>query len=133
MMDVINKNKKVWEEQQFMCYRHGESDSHSASQEIPCNPNVHYRVYKSLPLYPILSQLNPAHSFKTYVLMSSSHLQLGLPSSLFRSRSLTEVLVNLHAVSLTSLCLNFITISIFIRILCWALPMVFLHVRQTAS
>jgi hypothetical protein len=41
--------------------------------------------------------------------------------------------VNLHAVSLTSLCLNFITISIFIRILCWALPMVFLHVRQTAS
>jgi hypothetical protein len=36
----------------------------SASQEIPCilsNPNIHYRVYNSLPPVPVLSQINPVH------------------------------------------------------------------------
>jgi hypothetical protein len=53
----------------------GEAKSHSASQKIPRllrNPKVYYRVHNSLPLDPILSQLNPIYAptlyfFKTHV------------------------------------------------------------------
>jgi len=44
------------------------ADSHSTSQEtrrffVFWNPTVHYCVSKSPPLVPILSQMNPIHTF----------------------------------------------------------------------
>jgi hypothetical protein len=43
--------------------------SHSARQDFPhflCNPNVNYRVYKSLPPVSVLSQMNPVQIFQLY-------------------------------------------------------------------
>jgi hypothetical protein len=50
-----------------------EANRSSASPEIPCilrNPKVHYRVYNSGPLTPILSHIKPINIIPTYSLIS---------------------------------------------------------------
>jgi hypothetical protein len=60
-----------------------ESNSHSASKEIPgplWNPKIQYCVYNSPPLDPILSQMNPVHILTSYFFNMHFHITiLGLP------------------------------------------------------
>jgi hypothetical protein len=72
----------------------GEANSSSTCQEIPrnsWNQKVYYLVHKIPSLVPIRSQINPVHVPHSIplklILLSSSHLRIGLPSGLFPSGS----------------------------------------------
>jgi hypothetical protein len=66
----------------------------AATQEIPSilrNPMVHYRVHKSPPLVPILSQINPILTILCYLSKIHFNLRLGLSSGLLPSGFPTSI------------------------------------------
>jgi len=72
----------------------GKSNSHSASQEIPClssNPKVHYSAHNSPPLIPILSQMHPISNFPLYSSDTYSNIFLRYTSGLFRVGFSTKI------------------------------------------
>jgi hypothetical protein len=63
-----------------------ESNSHSASQEIPrllWKPKVHYRVHRSRQLAPVMILMNPVHTLPNY--FSKIHSNIILPPTLMHS------------------------------------------------
>jgi hypothetical protein len=87
----------------------------AATQEHPSilwNPKVYYRVHKSTPPVPILSQINPIHTIPSHLskthLVLSAHLRLGLPSGLLYSDFPTN---NLYAFLFSPLVLYALPIS----------------------
>lgn len=77
--------------------RSWEAKSSSASEEILYilwHPTLHYNVQNNPPLVPVPSQINPIHvltSISWRGTLISSHVQLGLSSSLFPSGMTTKI------------------------------------------
>jgi hypothetical protein len=65
------------------------------SQHFVKPQKVHYHVHKNTPQVSIISQINPVHTTPFHlrsILLLSTHLCLDLPSSLFLSGFLTNIL-----------------------------------------
>jgi hypothetical protein len=74
----------------------GGAANYAATQEFPSilwNTKVHYRVHKSPPLVPTLSQIDLLHTIPSYlILILFTHLRLCLPSGFFPSGTFTNIL-----------------------------------------
>jgi len=87
------------------------------------NPKVYYRVHKNAPQVPILSQLNPIHTFPPSFLNINpniiSHLRVDLPPGLFPWGFPTKILYASLISPMRAICfahlilLDFITLMMF--------------------
>jgi hypothetical protein len=77
-----------------------------------CNPNVHYRIHKSSPLVPVLSNIDPFHTTPSHlsksILILSTHPRLGFLSCYFPSNFPSN---NAYDSSFPSLVLQSLSIS----------------------
>jgi hypothetical protein len=87
-----------------------EATNCAATQELSSilwHAKVHYRTQKSPPLVPFLSQIDPVHIISSYlrsILILSTHLRLGLPSSLFFWLSHQHPIVCIHIPTIRATC-----------------------------
>jgi hypothetical protein len=105
-----------------------DANRYSASQESPCvlwNLKVHYHIHDRPPLFPILSQTDPAHAphptSQRSILMLYSHLRLGFPRSLLASSFPTitlhaSLLYPIHATCPANPILDLITWTVFAEV-----------------
>jgi hypothetical protein len=77
-----------------------EAANYAATEELPSilrNPKVHYRVHKSPPLVPILSQINPIHTIPSC--LSKIHFNIVYPPTSWSSQwSLSFWLSHLYSI-----------------------------------
>jgi hypothetical protein len=103
-----------------------ETSSHSRNQNIRRhlrNPKAHYRVHNNPPLVPILTHINPLHTFPPHFRKThpniTFHLSLGLPSGLLPSDYPIKTLYTFLISPMRATCpvqltlLDFITLTIF--------------------
>ena len=73
------------------------------------NPEMHYRPYISLPLYPILSKIYPTtQPTSLNSILISSHRHCGLPEGLFPLRFSTKYLYAFLDFSMRSTCPDYL-------------------------
>jgi hypothetical protein len=112
-----------------------EAASYSAAQEFPnilWNPKFYYRVHKSPPLDPILSQLIPVHTTQFYSsdLLLSYQLRLGV---LLPSGFPTKILDVFSFSFMLATCPSYRILPDFTILIIQSEPKVSIHFRESIN
>jgi hypothetical protein len=88
----------------------------AATRELPSilwNPEAHYRVHKSPPLVPILSQIDPIHSIPSY--LSKIHFNIVICTACLKSKSCEFCIHKFFIFLKINISLNNITRFVLLR------------------